>query len=204
MKRGLGFMTCWLVASNVGGRPALAQAAGDTAMPGRPGVAVHALLGAFLPVGARRRDLEATAYIGGQVVARLQPRLALVGGLALSQTTDNRISIAGSDVTLWQYDAGVEFAAWPPTAGPDAGWRLAGFLGGGAGGRTYDYRERGWASHTAIAGYISGGGELRPLRRGRAGIRTDVRVYFSHPEGAGGGAPRTDLVLMAGLVYHFR
>jgi hypothetical protein len=127
----------------------------------------------------------------------------LVGGVAASQTTDERLSAGEGRVTLWQYDAGVELAPWTP--GPAAhGWRVAPFAGAGIGGRTYEYAQRSLPRHDALAGYLSAGAELRPTPGRRAGVRAEGRAYVSHAEGGDRGGQRTDAVLAAALTYHFR
>lgn len=166
-------------------------------------VAVHVLLGAFLPTGDNRRALGDAPYIGAQVAFRVRPSIALVGGLAASQTTDRRIGPGERGVTLWQYDMGVELAPWISAPAYNIRRSVVPFVGTGIGGRTYDYTRRALERHDALVGYVSAGAELRPRAGRRAGLRAEGRAYVSHPERGGGGL-RSDVVLAAGLAYHFR
>lgn len=166
-------------------------------------VSLHALLGAFLPTGDNRRALGSAAYIGAQGALRVRPRVALVAGIAASQTKDRRIASDEDGLTLWQYDVGVEVAPWIPALSRHER-SLVPFIGTGIGGRTYDWTQRALERHHALAGYVSTGAELRPGVRQRAGLRAEGRAYLTHAERGGGGDLRTDVVLAAGLTYHFR
>lgn len=168
-----------------------------------PGFAVHALLGAFLPVGAHRRTLDPAAYVGAQVAVRLRRWVAIVAGGAGTQTSDDRLRPADDGITLWQYDAGLELAPWSSVEVPVSSLRFVPFLGGGIGGRSYDFDQRGVETHTALTGYLSAGGELHLGGDQRTGVRIESRAYSSHAEGSARGQ-RTDIILAAGLAYHFR
>lgn len=167
-----------------------------------PRVSLHALLGAFLPTGDNRRALSNAPYIGAQGAFRVRPRVALVAGIAASQTTDRRIASDEDGLTLWQYDVGVEVVPW--FSAPTGHRSVVPFVGTGIGGRTYNYNRRGLERHDALAGYLSAGAELRPGVGRRAGLRAEGRTYLTHAERSGGGNLRTDVVLAAGLTYHFR
>ena len=163
----------------------------------RPRASMHVILGGYVAAGPQRRTFDSAALIGGQVGLRLQPRLAVVGGVAVAQMTDRGLPADG-EVNLLQYDVGVELErASLPWAGG-----VTPFVGLGAGGRSYDYRASGIATRSSAAAYVALGGERRFQR---TGLRIEARTYV--PRGAGAradDATRFDVLLLAGLAYHFR
>lgn len=176
-------------------RSAAAQAPAHGAV--RPRASMHVLLGGYVPTGAQRRTFDSAALIGGQLAVRVQPRLAIVVGVAVAQVVDRALPVDG-DVNLLQYDAGVEFergaSSW--TAG------ITPFVGLGVGGRSYDYRAAGIATGSSAVGYVALGGERRFQR---TGLRVEARTYASRGTGVqDDDATRFDVMLLAGLAYHFR
>ncbi|NUQ10759.1 MAG: hypothetical protein HUU26_00305 [Gemmatimonadaceae bacterium] len=165
-------------------------------------VTVHALLGAFIPTGANRRAHSVGPYIGAQMGLRVRPFFALVGGVAVAQTTDPRLT-GETGVSLWQYDVGAELALAISDASAKR-WKPTPFVGAGIGGRSYDYLQNSLGRHDALAGYLSAGGELRPGLQRRAGVRVEGRAYVSHAERGEAGSLRTDVAVAAALTYHFR
>ena len=182
------------------GSPAHAQRT-TPAVWDRPGMALHTMLGAFLPVGTRRDELAAAAWIGLQGVLRLRPALAVIGGVAGAQTADRRVSAPKAELTIWQVDVGAEGAPWTSVS---ASRRVAVFTGGGAGARLYDYRGREPPRHSALVGYLSAGVEGQPGVGRGTGVRAEGRAYFSHSESGNATGVRTEAVLTLGLTHHFR
>lgn len=165
-------------------------------------VTVHALLGGFIPTGANRRAHSLAPYIGAQMGLRVRPFFALVGGVAVAQTTDPRLT-GETGVSLWQYDVGAELALAISNASAKRGNPVP-FVGAGIGGRSYDYLQNSLGRHDALAAYLSAGGELRPGLPRQAGVRVEGRAYASHAERGDAGNLRTDMTLTAALTYHFR
>lgn len=165
-------------------------------------VTVHALLGAFIPTGPNRRAHSVGPYIGAQMGLRVRPFFALVGGVAVAQTTDPRLT-GETGVSLWQYDVGAELALAISDASAKR-WNPTPFVGAGIGGRSYDYLQNSLGRHDALAGYLSAGGELRPGLQRRARVRVEGRAYVSHAERGEAGSLRTDVAVAAALTYHFR
>ena len=174
-------------------RPTASQAQGD-----RTGtLAMHVLLGGFVPAGASRRSLSNAYAIGAQIGMALTPRVATVASVFAAQTKFRALDVV--EVTLVQYDVGVEFAPGAPHASTH---RIIPFLGIGAGGRTYDFRDAGTASKTYPDGYVAAGSEIRLPR---LAFRLEARGYASRQDDDTGAAvTRTTLAGLAGLAVHFR
>jgi hypothetical protein len=93
---------------------------------------------------AHQMALSATGYaIGAQIGIALTPRIATVATVLATQTKFRAIGVV--EVTLVQYDVGVESARGAPR---ESTHRVIPFVGLGAGGRTYDFRDAGTASRT--------------------------------------------------------
>jgi len=171
-------------------------------------IAVHALLGAFVPTVDHRSVVWDAFAIGAQVGVGLRPSLAVVGGALISQTAYR--DGTRDDVTLVQYDLGLELA---PGAAAGTHRRVVPFLGAGAGVRSYDRasgRDGASGQRYFATGYASAGGELA---LGRVGLRVEARDYVSQSETRGMMAGvrsddmagvRNDVTAVAGLAYHFR
>lgn len=182
----------------IAARSAWAQPAPHGADTDSRRVSAHVLLGGFVPTGLQRRALDPAALIGAQLAVGLRPTLAVVGGVAIAQTSD-RSTPASTDVDLVQFDLGVEVRSG--AARPERG-RIAPFGGIGIGGRRYDHRAGSAATQTVLAGYLAAGVELALWR---TGLRVEARDYLSGGHGRAEGVPvRNDLALLAGLAHHFR
>ena len=166
-----------------------------------PRMALHTMLGAYLPVGARREEFANAAWIGLQGVIRIRPTFALTGGVAGAQTADRRVSALKTELTIWQIDVGAESALWTSVSGSR---RAAAFTAAGAGIRLYDYRGREPPRHSALVGYLSAGVERQPGAGRGTGVRAEGRAYFSHAESSNATGVRTEAILTLGLTHHFR
>lgn len=159
--------------------------------------AMHVLLGGFVPTGASRSTVSNGYAIGAQIGIALTPRIATVATAFVTQTKFREIDVV--EVTLVQYDVGLEFA---PGAPHESTHRVIPFVGLGAGGRTYDVREAGTATRTYPAGYVGAGSEIRLQW---IALRMEARGYASRQEReAGAAVTSTDVVGLAGLAVHFR
>lgn len=159
--------------------------------------AMHVLLGGFVPTGASRGTLSNGYAIGAQVGIGLTPRIATVATAFVTQTKVRAVDVI--EMTLVQYDIGLEFAPGAPHVSTH---RLVPFVGLGAGGRTSDARDAGVATRTYPAGYLAAGSEIRLER---LAFRMEARGYASRQEPeAGAAVTRTDIAGLAGLAVHFR
>ena len=160
-------------------------------------LAMHVLLGGFLPTGASRGSVSNGYAIGAQIGIAFTPRIATVATAFVTQTKFRAIDVV--EVTLVQYDVGVEFA---PGAPHESTHRVIPFVGLGAGGRTYNFRDAGTATRTYPAVYVAAGSEIRLQR---IALRMEARGYASRQEReAGAAVTSTDVVGLAGLAVHFR
>ena len=157
----------------------------------------HVQLGSYVPLGALRRGFGPAVLVGIQGNLRLASRVGAVLTMSGAQVRDER-EVARPEWYLWQYDAGLE-------ASTGHAGRLrhpALFVGAGLGGRTYNRIGPDRGTRSALAGYASGGVEVRAAR---TGLRLESRLYVSQPGGQPDGrAVRADLGVTAGLAYHFR
>ena len=159
--------------------------------------AMHLLLGGFVPSGHSRSTLSNGYAIGAQIGMGLTPRVATVATAFVTQTKFRAIDV--NEVTLVQYDVGLEFA---PGAPHESIHRVIPFAGFGAGGRTYDVRDANTATRTYFAAYLSAGAEIRLQR---LAFRMEARGYASRQEAAAGASvTRTDIAGLAGLAVHFQ
>ena len=155
--------------------------------------------GAYIPTGDQRDLLKDAVIVGGQASYRILPQLAVTGTLGWSPSKD-RITPGDQKLDIWQYDIGAELRApsWF-TSGP---MDFTPFVGLGAGGRTYNYRDLDVDSKTNVAGYGALGAELG---FGRTGVRLEARDYVSQfkPLSGGDAKTRNDVTVAAGLTLRF-
>lgn len=180
-------------------------------VPPHTHIAFHPLVGGFVPLAAARNALGdgflAGAQLGLGLPLRFGVRAAAVAtafGARAQQsvpTPDRR-----SGVAAYGYDIGLEFGGRLSRLGTDEhAPTFLPFLGLGGGGRTYNPDARGVPSRSGGAGYISLGGEWAGGGSSRTALRFEGRNYWSRLDPRGVvNAWRTDLVLDAGLAYHFR
>jgi hypothetical protein len=155
--------------------------------------------GAYIPTGDQRDLLKDAVIVGGQASYRILPQLAVTGTLGWSPSKD-RITPGDQKLDIWQYDIGAELRApsWF-TSGP---MDFTPFVGLGAGGRTYNYRDLDVDSKTNVAGYGVLGGELG---FGRIGWRLEARDYVSQfkPFDGGDSKTRNDVTVATGITLKF-
>ena len=163
------------------------------------GFEIRPYAGAFIPTGKQRDLLKDAVMVGGQASYRIVPQLALTGTLGWSPSKD-RITPGDQTLDVWQYDLGAELRA--PSWFTSGAWDFTPFVGLGAGGRTYNYRDLDVDSKTNVAGFGTLGGELG---FGRIGLRIEGRDYVSQfkPFDGGDSKTRNDVTVAAGLTLRF-
>jgi len=163
------------------------------------GFELRPYVGAYIPTGDQRDLLKDAVLVGGQASYRLNPNFALTGTLGWSPSKD-RVTPGDQTLDLWQYDVGGELRApsWLQSGGLD----FTPYVGLGAGGRTYNYRDLDVDSKTNFAGYGALGGELG---FGRFGLRLEARDYVSQfkPFDGGDSKTRNDVTLATGFTLRF-
>ena len=171
----------------------------DQARVGSNGFEIRPYAGAYIPTGDQRDLLKDAVIVGGQASYRILPQLALTGTVGWAPSKD-RITPGDQKLDLWQYDIGAELRApsWF-TSGP---MDFTPFVGLGAGGRTYNYRDLDVDSKTNVAGYGVLGGELG---FGRIGWRVEARDYVSQfkPFTGGDSKTRNDVTVATGVTLKF-
>ncbi len=192
--------TRWLTAAMLAAMSALhAPALGAQDGVPTPTREIRPFVGAYVPVGAMRRDFRDATTLGLQAAVERSRHLHFLG--SASWTHGHNRYDRGSDRTdLWQYDVGLELNLYRPTA---AGWVFRPFAGVGGGARTFDYRASGLPSYTCTSGYGSLGTELQT---GAVALRLEARDYLSCFKSPVTGLhdTRSDLGLSLGVAYHRR
>lgn len=152
--------------------------------------------GALLPTGEQRNALKNARMNLAQLSYAVRPYLAVTTSMGWVRTRD----IASADrpkLNVFTYDVGAELRADRWVSGHAL--TFTPFAGGGAGGRSYDYRSlAGNATHN-LAAYGSAGGELG-YRRIR--FRVEARDYvtgFAPLTATGATVRRNDVSLMGGF-----
>jgi hypothetical protein len=156
-------------------------------------------VGAYIPTGDQRTFLKDAVLAGGQFSWRFNPALALTGTFAWSPSKD-RLTPGNQTLDLYQYDIGAEAR---PSSVAQAGWLdFSPFVGLGAGGRTYNYRDLSVSTQTNFDGYGALGSDIG---LGPVGLRIEGRDYVSRftPATGGSAGTRNDVTLAAGLIVHF-
>ena len=159
------------------------------------------LVGAYLPTGAHREVLGDAITIGAQGGYAITEHISLVATIGFAASSDKQIPL-DDDLDLFSYDIGAEVTKSFLVA--NGGMTLSPFIGLGAGGRTYDYRERETDSETNVAGYGAIGGQLR---MGTIGVRVEARDYVSSFKGLTGEmterTSRNDISIFTALSLSF-
>ena len=167
----------------------------------RPRFEARPFVGAYFPTGDHRDLLSDAIAVGLQGGYAISPHLSLVATFGLTTSSDKRIPL-DDDLDLFSYDIGAELSK--ELALGDRGITLSPFVGVGAGGRTYDYRDRGTSSETNFAGYGAIGGQLR---LGTVGVRVEARDYVSSFKGLTGElrerSTRNDVSVVTALSLSF-
>jgi hypothetical protein len=158
-------------------------------------------VGAYLPTGDHRDLLGDAITAGIQGGYTLTEYFSLVATIGVAPSSDKRIPRYG-DVDLFTYDIGAELTTSFEIG--RAGMTLSPFVGFGAGGRTYDYRDWNSRSETNFAGYGALGGQLR---MNSLGLRVEARDYMSSFKGLVGEMPdretRNDITIVTALSLSF-
>lgn len=161
---------------------------------------VRPFVGAYVPTGTQRDLFKDAAMFGVQAAVEIRPTFHVLGSFAWVPA-QNRYDVANNDVNVFQYDAGVEFDLVRPVG---ENWQFKPFLGLGAGGRTYAYKDDALSDKTCLSGYGAVGSEFQI---GRTALRLEARdnvFCYRSPVPGGGSKTRNDVGLAAGLAYHFR
>lgn len=177
--------------------PATAQETGF-----RPEIELRPFVGAYVPTGDQRDLVKDAVLVGSTLAVRATPALTVTGGFGWSPTEERPRITGDNTVDLFQYDVGLELGRDLALGRTSWSWRP--FIGAGAGGRTYHYRDLDVDAETDFAGYGAAGVQFDA---GRVGLRFEGRDYVSSFDGLQGemaeSAARNDLFLVGALMLRF-
>jgi hypothetical protein len=160
-------------------------------------------IGVYVPVQDQADDLSEALALGGIVRTDINEWIGVVGSFwwAPSEAEVPSISLTEEDIDLFQYDLGIEVR---PFANRDDHWFIQPFIGAGAGGRSYSFRDLDADAETDFAGFGSIGGEIAFQR---LALRLEARGYLSDYDGLTGAHPdsegRGEFTFTTGLMYRF-
>ena len=161
---------------------------------------VRPYAGAYIPTGDQRNVVKDAVIAGVQLSWLPIQRVAVTGTFGWAPSKD-KITPGDQSLDIYQYDVGAEWR--PPAFYRSSTWSFLPFVGGGIGGRTYDYRDIG-GSTSDFDGYGSLGGEFG---FGIWGIRLEARDYISQFKNLNGtdngNSTRNDVTIAAGLSVRF-
>lgn len=174
---------------------AAAQSVSESRLEVRP------FIGAFIPTGTQRDMLDNAITVGAQGAFALTSYLSIVGTFSVTPSSDTRLSL-DDDLDVFSYDIGAELQKSFIVTG--TGVTLSPFIGLGAGGRTYDYRDRDTHAESNVAGYGALGAQLR---MGSIGFRLEARDYVSSFTGLTGEMTdretRNDVAILSAISFSF-
>ena len=152
--------------------------------------------GALLPTGDQRDALKHARMNLAQVSYAVRPYLAVTTSMGWARTRDIA-TVDAPKLDVFTYDVGAELRADHWLSGHAL--TFTPFAGGGAGGRSYNYRSLDVDATHNLAAYGSAGGELG-YRRIR--FRVEARDYvtgFAPLTANGATVRRNDVSLMGGF-----
>ena len=164
------------------------------------GFEVRPFVGAYIPTGDQRDVLKDAVLAGAQASWRVLPSLAVTGTFGWAPSKD-RITPGDQTLDIYQYDVGAELRADSWYYG--GSWDFSPFVGLGAGGRTYNYRDLDQDATTNFAGFGAIGGDIG---FGSVALRIEARDYLSRFKpltGSGETTTRNDVGLAAGVSSRF-
>ena len=151
--------------------------------------------GRLFSAGTQPDVIKGADYTAAQLAYVMRPNLAVTGSLGWARSRD--ISAIGAPrLDIFTYDIGAEARADKRNLG--GGVTFSPFLGGGAGARSYSYRNLPVDTTHDPAGYVSAGGELGYHR---IRLRLELRDYVTgyKPLSGGGSELRNDMTVMLGM-----
>lgn len=154
-------------ALSLGASAALAQS--DTYWEIRP------IAGVAVPTGAQRSVIGDAAFVGASTSLRVTSLFDLVGTFAFQSSTA-KYRVADNHGYVLVYNVGLERLYRPSTTNARGRW--VPFVGGGVGGRAYDFRSSALSSTACFAAYGNGGMQYeRPRTTVRLELRDNVFCY---------------------------
>ena len=157
------------------------------------------VVGMSVPIGAQRDLFKNAAFTGGEAALRIVPTIDLLTSVTW-QAADSRYRVSTTTASVWVFDIGVE-KRFRDTISPDA--RLIPFVGGGVGGRAYDFDSRELVSRTCYAGYGAAGLALEWKGTALRGEARDNVFCYESPISGVPSRTGSELTLSLGLGVRF-
>jgi hypothetical protein len=152
----------------------------------------------YVPAGSQADDFKSGAMYGVQAGLELSNNFHVLASGSWMDGKSKIASLTTGNLTMWQYDLGVEVNGLRELP---AAWLFRPFAGAGAGARTYNYEQLGIATSTCSTGYAALGTEFQ---KSAVALRLESRGYiscFKSPY-SGRSLNRNDYSLTFGLAYH--
>jgi hypothetical protein len=160
---------------------------------------IRPFAGYAIPTGAHRGAFSNAVMSGAEASVRLTKDIDLVGSFAW-QPSRGKYNVSERYADVWVYNFGLErnFRDVRPAGSP-----FVPFLGGGVGGRAYDFRSSSLTSSTCYSGYVNGGASYE---RGWSSVRLEVRdnlFCYKSPVGALDEQTHNEIGILLGLGFRF-
>ena len=160
---------------------------------------IRPFAGYAIPTGAHHGVFNNAVMSGIESSVRLTSEVDLVGSFAW-QPSRGKYSVSERYADVWIYNFGVEHGFRDHRSTGNA---FAPFVGGGIGGRAYDFRSSSLNSFTCYSGYVSGGASYE---RGWSSVRAEVRdnlFCYKSPIGALDESAHNEIGVLMGIGFRF-
>ena len=152
--------------------------------------------GGYIATGEQRSSVKDAQVSAAQVAWLVRPRIALTGTFSWARSRDLALANAPK-LDAFTTDLGVEARSSEIARGEST--TLSGFIGAGAGARSYNHRSLAIDATNNLAAYAAVGGAVT-IRR--IEVRLEARDYatgFRPLVGGGKSEARNDVVIMGAL-----
>jgi hypothetical protein len=160
---------------------------------------IRPFAGYAIPTGTHRNAFNNAAMSGAEAAVRLNADYDLVGSFAW-QPSHGKYSVSERYADVWVYNFGLERSFRDERV---TGGDFAPFMGGGVGGRAYDFRSSSLTSSTCYSGYVNGGAAYE---RGWSSVRLEVRdnlFCYKSPIGALDEQTHNEVGVLFGVGFRF-
>jgi len=188
MRRSVLGTICLLIST-----PAIVAGQGNRLWEVRP------VVGMSIPLGAQRDLFKDAPFTGGEAALRILPTIDLLTSVTW-QAADSRYRVSTTTASVWVFDIGVE-KRFRDTVTRDA--LLVPFVGGGVGGRAYDFDSRDLVSRTCYAGYGAAGIALEWKGTALRGEARDNVFCYESPISGVPSRTGSELTLSLGFGLRF-
>ena len=157
------------------------------------------MAGVAIPTGAHRRAFGDVAFVGAQTSVSLTRAWDLVASFGW-QRSAAKYAVTDNHVHVLVYNFGLERVFRAEPSGHPA---FVPFVGGGVGGRSFDFRSSDLQSTACYAGY-GNGGVFREWRRTTLRLEARENLFcFKSPLGPGAEQTRSEASVSLGMGMRF-